>query len=250
MSQSQNNNKPAEEDVAQDNDSNGLPSEGTPSAGDPATAPPAAAPAPKIKGASRKSVTFKKKQEIVGPHPLQTPWTFWYCKKNKQSNFETTLVSLGTCNTVEEFFTLYSRLRRPHELQSNSNLHLFRGNTRPMWENYPSGGQWALRLRKGCLLLSRMWEELLIACIGENFDEPDVLGVVISIRPKEDALFLWNANHHLKYTICEKLKSILHLPANCPMEYTTNRHNMERRLAPGKRFSDLETTSDDMNQPS
>jgi len=100
-----------------------------------------------------------------------------------------------------------------------------------MWENFPQGGIWVLRMRKGCLLLPRMWEELLIACIGETFEEPDVLGVVLSTRSKEDALYLWNANQHLKYVIGEKLKQIMHLTTNCPMEYRSNRFNMERRLA-------------------
>jgi len=169
----------------------------------------------------------------IGPHFLQTPWTFWYCKKqNKQSNFETTLVSLGTCNTVEEFWRYYSHLKRPNELSSNSNLHLFRGAIVPMWENFPTGGTWVLRMKKGCALLARMWEELLIACIGEAFEEPDVLGVVLSIRPKEDALHVWNANHHLKYAIGEKLKSVMCLLSNCPMEYRTNRYNMEKRVVP------------------
>jgi len=181
---------------------------------------------------SKKNQQYKKKLDVgSGPHILQTNWTFWYCKKqSKQSNFETTLVSLGTCSTVEEFWGYYSRLRRPHELTSNTNLHLFRGTTRPMWESFPTGGNWVLRMKKGCSLLARMWEELLIACIGETFEEPDVLGVVLSIRPKEDALYLWNANHHLKYVIGEKLKAIMHLPPNCPMEYRTNRFNMESRF--------------------
>jgi len=104
-----------------------------------------------------------------------------------------------------------------------------------MWENFPNGGNWVLRMRKGCVLLDRMWEELLIACIGEAFEEPDVLGVVLSIRPKEDALYVWNANQQLKYNIGEKLKTIMHLAANCPMEYRTNRFNMERRLVPGQK---------------
>jgi len=183
---------------------------------------------------ARKNQQYKKNIDVsVGPHPLQTPWTFWYCKKqNKQSNFENTLVSLGTCTTVEEFWSYYSHLKRPHELTSNSNLHLFRGTTGPMWENFPTGGTWVLRMKKGCALLARMWEELLIACIGEAFEEPDVLGVVLSIRPKEDALYVWNANHHLKYFIGEKLKSIMHLTTNCPMEYRTNRFNMEMRVIP------------------
>jgi len=86
--------------------------------------------------------------------------------------------------------------------------------------------------KKNGALLARMWEELLIACIGETFEEPDVLGVVLSIRPKEDALYIWNANQHLKYTIGEKLKAIVHLPANSPIEYRTNRYNIEKRLVP------------------
>jgi len=95
---------------------------------------------------------------------------------------------------------------------------------------FPTGGNWVLRMRKNCVLLARMWEELLISCIGEAFEEPDVLGVVLSIRPKEDALYLWNANSQLKYGIGEKLKSIMQLPPNCPIEYRTNRFNMERSL--------------------
>jgi len=180
----------------------------------------------------RKNQQYKKKLDVSsGPHPLQTPWTFWYCKKQSKSmNFETTLVSLGTCNTVEEFWSFYSRLKRPNEIPPNSNLHLFRGTTRPMWENFPQGGIWVLRMKKNCVLLPRMWEELLIACIGETFEEPDILGVVLSTRSKEDDLYLWNANQHLKYAIGEKLKSIMHLPTNCPMEYRTNKFNMERRL--------------------
>jgi len=177
-------------------------------------------------------VAYKKKLDIGvgGPHLLHTPWTFWYCKKppKNQFNFESTLVSLGTCHSIEEFWSLYSRIKRPHELPPNSNLHLFRGTTRPMWENFPTGGNWILHMRKNCALLARMWEELLISSIGEAFEEPDVLGVVLSIRPKEDAFYLWNANHQLKYGIGEKIKHILQLPPNCPIEYRTNRFNMER----------------------
>jgi hypothetical protein len=99
-----------------------------------------------------------------------------------------------------------------------------------MWENFPTGGHWVLRMIKSSVLLARMWEELLISSIGEAFEEPDVLGVVLSIRPKEDTLYLWNANHQLKHSLGEKLKVIMQLPPNCPIEYRTNRFNMERTL--------------------
>lgn len=30
-----------------------------------------------------------------------------------------------------------------------------------------------------------------IACVGESFEEPDVVGVALSIRSKEDVLSIW-----------------------------------------------------------
>eukprot|EP01126_Amoeba_proteus_P007135 TRINITY_DN1253_c0_g1_i4.p1 TRINITY_DN1253_c0_g1~~TRINITY_DN1253_c0_g1_i4.p1 ORF type:complete len:219 (+),score=62.39 TRINITY_DN1253_c0_g1_i4:746-1402(+) len=82
-------------------------------------------------------------------------------------------------------------------------------------------------MKKHGHLFSRMWEELLIAAIGEVFEESDVVGVVLRLRKGEDSLALWNKDQTLRYRIGEKLKKILQLPANCPgMEYQTNYFNM------------------------
>jgi len=164
----------------------------------------------------------------AGPHRLETPWSFWHCQKNKNNSaFESGLTRLGTCSTVEEFWGFYSHIKRPHELPNDTNIHLFRRTVSPMWEQFPNGGSWVVRLKKHSPLLARMWEELLIATIGEVFEEPDLVGVVLRIRKKEDSLVLWNKDQNLRYRIGEKLKQILVLPANCPgMEYQTNRSNM------------------------
>jgi len=171
---------------------------------------------------------FKTRVEIKGG-PLETAWSFWFCKRNK-SNFESGLQRLGTCHTVEEFWGFYVYLKRASELGKDCNLHLFRGATSPMWENFPNGGTWCLKLRKRCLLLNRMWEDLLIACIGELFEEPDVVGVALRVRAKEDCLYLWNKDVKLRYKLGEKLKQILQLPTNCPgMEYRFNKTAMENK---------------------
>ena len=48
-----------------------------------------------------------------------------------------------------------------------------------------------VRLKKGTA--SRLWEDLLIAVIGEQFDVGDeVCGVVISVRSQEDIISIWN----------------------------------------------------------
>lgn len=59
-------------------------------------------------------------------------------------------------------------------------------------QSFPEGGSWTLRLKKSPLL-SKIWEELVLACIGEAFDDPhDVVGVVVSVRQKEDVISIWN----------------------------------------------------------
>ena len=41
----------------------------------------------------------------------------------------------------------------------------------------------------------------IFACIGEAFDDPDVVGVVFSTRPKEDVLSVWNKDTKLRYGV-------------------------------------------------
>jgi hypothetical protein len=58
-----------------------------------------------------------------------------YCKTDKSaSDFESGLVRLGVCHTIEEFWGLYVYMRRASELARDTKLHLFRGSNAPMWE--------------------------------------------------------------------------------------------------------------------
>jgi translation initiation factor 4E len=58
--------------------------------------------------------------------------------------------------------------------------------------------RWIVRLRKG--LVDRMWEELVMAAIGERLLEDqedqyasdDVCGCVVSVRKDEDLLSVWH----------------------------------------------------------
>jgi translation initiation factor 4E len=72
-----------------------------------------------------------------------------------------------------------------------------------------SGGKWIIRLRKG--VADRLWEDLILAIIGDQFDEcnvesednpsweesngsgwPEICGCTISVRQSEDIVTLWN----------------------------------------------------------
>jgi hypothetical protein len=48
-----------------------------------------------------------------------------------------------------------------------------------------------VRLKKG--LTSRLWEELILAIIGEQFDVGhEICGAVVSVRHSEDIISVWN----------------------------------------------------------
>jgi len=172
---------------------------------------------------------------------LNDPWTFWYSKKEKrkkeygkrskkQQEEKGGILEIGTCRTVEEFWHIYCYLKRPNTLPKESNYHFFRNRLVPMWETFPRGGCFIIRVPKNERLVET-WEELLFAMIGEAFDEPNVVGVVVSIRSKEDAVSIWMRSNQktLRMKVSEKLKEILKLEKNAVIEYKDNSNAMRDR---------------------
>jgi len=49
-------------------------------------------------------------------------------------------------------------------------IHLFLEGVKPMWEdeNHKEGGGWSLRISKG--FANKVWEDLVLAFIGEQFE--------------------------------------------------------------------------------
>lgn len=109
----------------------------------------------------------------------------------------------------------------PSGLQPTTDYLLFHSAIRrPVWEDplNLTGGKWIIRLRKG--VADRLWEDLVLAIIGDLFDEcrssaqatgngdgadpangsengsveefPEICGCTISVRQSEDIISLWN----------------------------------------------------------
>jgi translation initiation factor 4E len=45
----------------------------------------------------------------------------------------------------------------------------------------------------------------LFACIGELFEEPDLVGVVLSSRAREDMVSVWNRDNQAKPDVRQKI---------------------------------------------
>jgi|Transcript_78680 translation initiation factor 4E len=168
--------------------------------------------------------------------PLETAWTFWYDKKTsdkKESDqYMEGLKQLGSFNTVEGFYRHYTWLMRPTELPRDHNILLFRRGYKPMWEEFPEGGCWIIRIKRKVAqnYVNRMWENLLIACIGEAFEMPDVVGCVLSTRLKDDVLSVWNLsnrNTEARFRIGEKLKEVLDLDMNALIQYKDHMQSLQ-----------------------
>ncbi|RHZ79232.1 hypothetical protein Glove_150g30 [Diversispora epigaea] len=162
-------------------------------------------------------------------HPLHFTWVFWFMHRipgSKILNYESSMKKIAAFSSIEDFWAVYSHLRRPHELPNISDYHLFKQGVRPVWEDDTNinGGKWIVRLKKG--LASRYWESLVMAVIGDQFDVgTEICGAVLSIRSSEDILSLWNQSAHegrINLKIRDTMKRVLNLPSETIMEYKTH----------------------------
>jgi translation initiation factor 4E len=83
---------------------------------------------------------------------------------------------------VEQFWQSYSHLKHPSELPSHSDYHLFRSGIEPLWEDAQNqrGGKWICRFRKG--VVSRYWEDIVLAVIGDQVNDSYVCLTLCSSR--------------------------------------------------------------------
>jgi len=87
-------------------------------------------------------------------------------------------------------------------------LFFFREHEVPMWEESPNGGIWIIKVKKEDNV-DKMWEHLLFSLIGEQFEEPKVIGLGLSLRTKERLLEIWlkdGRNEKVRTNVSNKLR--------------------------------------------
>ncbi|KAF5377793.1 hypothetical protein D9757_008099 [Collybiopsis confluens] len=188
------------------------------------------------------------------PHPLRHTWVFWFRQQrtpgNKLISYEEGIKKISAFASVESFWSLWTHLAPPSALQPTTDYLLFHNAIRrPVWEDplNISGGKWIIRLKKG--VADRIWEDLVLAVLGDQFDEcrlssepvasnweedgsdsggvdpPEICGCTISVRQSEDIITLWNrfeADVKVRERIRDTIRKVLHLPPSTIMEYKSN----------------------------
>jgi translation initiation factor 4E len=129
--------------------------------------------------------------------PLTYTWVVWYRPPTpKNTDYEKSIVSMVKFGTAQEFWKVFTHLKRPSTLPTVSDYHVFKQGIRPVWEDEENnrGGKWIMRLKKG--VADRYWEELLMALVRDLFAEAqeEVCGFVLSVRSGEDVFSIWTKN--------------------------------------------------------
>jgi len=139
-------------------------------------------------------------KDALAKHTLQYKWVLWYCKQDRSKNWEECLKEVATFDTVEDFWSLYNHIQLASGLSFGSDYYLFKQGIRPMWEDLSNieGGRWLIQVERNKRgeLLDHYWLELLMAVVGEQFDDLGkfVCGAVVNVRQKGDKVSLWTSD--------------------------------------------------------
>lgn len=130
-----------------------------------------------------------------GQHPLHNQWTMWYdSKKNLNKDaiataeWVNTLMEVKSFASVEEFWGLYTFIKKPSMLEVGASYNYFKKGVKPAWEDpqCAKGGKWVVPLQGEDLAqVDRLWELTLLALIGERLEDGPasaVLGAVLNKR--------------------------------------------------------------------
>ncbi len=141
--------------------------------------------------------------------PLNCAWTFWYASRKEKDHhipYSDRLTKIAEFNTLQDFFKYYIYLKPVYEIERNVDIGLFKDGYKPLWESCPDSGCWLLRFKRTADLkeINLKWEKVIFSLISEQFDEPHMLGAVLSIRGRETIIEIWF--NYFKY---DKIKNMV-----------------------------------------
>lgn len=134
-------------------------------------------------------------------HPLQNTWCLWIytptSKTQHKDNWFASQTKVHEFNTVEDFWCLQNNIHGPSKI-GIADYSMFKRGIIPAWEDEKCkhGGRWIAKFDKiRHERLDEIWLNVVLAMIGENFDEEgfddNICGAVVSSRAKGCKVALW-----------------------------------------------------------
>eukprot|EP01127_Copromyxa_protea_P007920 TRINITY_DN17_c0_g1_i1.p1 TRINITY_DN17_c0_g1~~TRINITY_DN17_c0_g1_i1.p1 ORF type:complete len:188 (-),score=35.68 TRINITY_DN17_c0_g1_i1:73-636(-) len=161
-------------------------------------------------------------EDFSTKHQLNDDWTWWFTNPTKRQTRESwgeSLKEIYTFDTVEDFWSLWNNIKGSHELPEQCTYHLFKKGVEPKWEDpeNKAGGQWVYihDKRNTNPDLNSLWLQVILAMIGNTFDDSDdICGVEVKIKPRQAKICLWTktgSDDVKQRRIGEHLREVLEL---------------------------------------
>ncbi|GJJ73071.1 translation initiation factor 4E [Entomortierella parvispora] len=160
------------------------------------------------------------KAALSTKYPLKHHWVFWhdkYVANTTPDQYTDNLKAIADLDTVQTFWTAYNKILGPEKLTLRCSIHFMHKGVKPLWEDARNehGGCWKFRVGKADVPVA--WRELLMALVGEQFEDciapgDEILGLSVSSRWSSDIFQIWNLQSSLKEennTVMEKVAMIL-----------------------------------------
>lgn len=163
-------------------------------------------------------------------HPLQNEWCLWYfapvVRKDQSLDYSKALQFVHKVASVEEFWSLFNHVAKPSVLQNGKSYYFFKEGIKPQWESEQCKNGAVFTVSIGRKMVNRgddLWTFLLLACIGEQFEQyaDHLLGACVAMRKQQIRFEIWiNTTDQLVVSSYKNLiKQLLELSDNEPIEY-------------------------------
>ena len=165
---------------------------------------------------------------------LNSEWTFWYASRKEKDHhipYEARLTEISSFSTLEDFFKTYLYLKPTNEIDRNNDIGLFKKGYQPLWESCPDSGFWFYRFKRTDDEndINYKWERILFSLIGEQFDEVNILGAVLSIRGRETIIELWFnyfGYEKIKNNVAKKFREVLSIDSGETVYFKDNKQSI------------------------
>merc|ERR1719499_267 len=137
-------------------------------------------------------------------HKLQFNWSIWYSAPTSDVTKRGWLKrhqKLIDMTTVQDFWRVFNNFVAPSALDEGADIHFFRQNVEPEWEDHynTQGGAFQLFLHLQTTNFAQLaehadavWLNILLHMIGDHFDDADeIVGLIVSKRHKGFRFSLW-----------------------------------------------------------
>ena len=165
---------------------------------------------------------------------LNSEWTFWYASRKEKDHhipYEARLTEISSFSTLEDFFKTYLYLKPTNEIDRNNDIGLFKKGYQPLWQSCPDSGFWFYRFKRTDdeKDINYKWERILFSLIGEQFDEVNILGAVLSIRGRETIIELWFnyfGYEKIKNNVAKKFREVLSIDSGETVYFKDNKQSI------------------------